>query len=117
MRGISRERGPTASATFPARPADLPARLRERLVPGSFLTISHVLPALQEVAGAYQGAMGLGALRDRDEITALFGDFEFLEPGLVDPYRWRPGLGPAEQEPGDEIANLGACAVARRPEA
>ncbi|WP_158566878.1 SAM-dependent methyltransferase [Actinomadura craniellae] len=97
------------------RPADLLARLRSRLVPGSFLTISHVLPALQDVAAAYQAKMGLGTLRDRDEITALFGDFELLEPGLVDPYLWRPELDPVEQEPGDEIANLGACAVARKP--
>ncbi|SEG87877.1 S-adenosyl methyltransferase [Thermomonospora echinospora] len=97
------------------QPADLLAYLRSRLAPGSFLTISHVLPALREVAKAYQGTMGLGTLRDRDEITALFGDFELLEPGLVEPYRWRPELEPGEQEPGDEIADLGACAVARKP--
>ncbi|MEV5829052.1 SAM-dependent methyltransferase [Spirillospora sp. NPDC052242] len=98
------------------KPAELLARLRDRLVPGSFLTISHVLPALQDVAAAYQGTMGLGTLRDRDEITALFADFELLEPGLVDPFRWRPELDPAEKEPGDEIENLGACGVARKPE-
>jgi hypothetical protein len=97
------------------QPAELLAHLRGRLAPGSFLTISHVLPGLQKVAEAYQGTMGLGTLRDMDEITALFGDFELLEPGLVDPYRWRPELDPAEQEPGDEIADLGACAVARKP--
>ncbi|MGI5164484.1 SAM-dependent methyltransferase [Spirillospora sp. CA-253888] len=99
------------------KPADLLARLRDRLVPGSFLTISHVLPSLREVAAAYQGTMGLGTLRDRDEITALFGGFEFLEPGLVEPYRWRPELDPAEEGPSDEIADLGVCAVARKPEA
>jgi O-methyltransferase involved in polyketide biosynthesis len=97
------------------KPAELLDRLRDRLAPGSFLTISHVLPALQDVADAYQGSMGLGTLRDRDEITALFGDFEFLEPGLVEPYLWRPELEPAEEGPGDEIADLGACAVARKP--
>ncbi|MFB4315266.1 SAM-dependent methyltransferase [Actinomadura sp. 21ATH] len=97
------------------QPAELLAGLRGRLAPGSFLTISHVLPALQEVADAYQGSMGMGTLRGRDEITALFGDFEFIEPGLVDPFRWRPALEPAEEGPGDEIENLGACAVARKP--
>ncbi|MFA1546890.1 SAM-dependent methyltransferase [Actinomadura chokoriensis] len=97
------------------QPAELLAHLRERLVPGSFLTISHVLPALQEVADAYQGTMGLGTLRDKDEITALFGGFELLDPGLADPHHWRPELNPAEQGSGAEIENLGACGVARKP--
>jgi hypothetical protein len=97
------------------KPADLLNYLRDRLAPGSFLTISHALPGLREVAEAYQGAMGLGNLRDRDEVTALFGDFELLDPGLVEPYRWRPELEPAEQEPGDELADLGICAVGRKP--
>lgn len=97
------------------RPADLLAHLRDRLAPGSFLTISHVLPAMRKVAEAYQGTMGLGTLRDRDEITALFGDFEILEPGLVGAGRWRPDLDPPEREPVDDIAELGACAVARKP--
>ncbi|MFF0522157.1 SAM-dependent methyltransferase [Actinomadura nitritigenes] len=96
-------------------PADLLARLRTRLAPGSFLTISHVLPALREVADAYQGAMGLGTLRGRDEITALFGDFDLLEPGLVDPHLWRPDLPPGEPTPTDAPTGLGACAVARKP--
>ncbi|MFD0691899.1 SAM-dependent methyltransferase [Actinomadura fibrosa] len=96
------------------KPAELLARLRGELAPGSFLTISHVLPAMREVAEAYQGAMGLGTLRDRDEITALFGDFELLEPGLVDPYRWRPELEPREVDSGEGIEDLGACGVARK---
>ncbi|MDL4819107.1 SAM-dependent methyltransferase [Actinomadura opuntiae] len=96
-------------------PADLLARLRDRLAPGSFLTISHVLPALREVADAYQGAMGLGTLRGKDEITALFGDFELLDPGLVDPYLWRPDLAPQEVAPAEDLAGLGASAVARKP--
>ncbi|MFD0855664.1 SAM-dependent methyltransferase [Actinomadura adrarensis] len=99
------------------KPAGLLARLRDRLAPGSFLTISHVLPGLQKVADAYQGAMGLGTLRDRDEIITLFGDFELLDPGLVAPYRWHPDLDPAEQD-GDALAeldDLGVCAVGRKP--
>ncbi|MBW8486584.1 SAM-dependent methyltransferase [Actinomadura parmotrematis] len=98
-------------------PGDLLARLRERLAPGSFLTISHVLPALRDVAAAYQGAMGLGTLRGPEEIRALFGDFELLDPGIVDPFRWRPDQAPAEEEPGDDIAGLGAVAVGRKPAA
>ncbi|QFG22321.1 SAM-dependent methyltransferase [Actinomadura sp. WMMB 499] len=98
------------------KPAELLDRLRDRLAPGSFLTISHVLPALQDVADAYQGTMGMGTLRDRDEITALFGDFELLEPGLVDPFDWRPDLDPAEEGPGYEIVGLGAVGVARKPD-
>ncbi|GAA4127970.1 SAM-dependent methyltransferase [Actinomadura keratinilytica] len=97
------------------QPAELLARLCGRLAPGSFLSISHVLPALRDVAAAYQQAMGLGTLRDRDEIKALFGDFELLEPGLVAAHLWRPELDPDGEEPGDEIADLGVCGVARKP--
>ncbi|MBE1534003.1 SAM-dependent methyltransferase [Actinomadura algeriensis] len=96
------------------RPAEMLAKVRDRLVPGSFLSISHALPGLREAAAAYQGATGLGTLRDRDEISALFGDFELLEPGLTEPHHWRPELEPAEEDPEGELDGLGACGVARK---
>ena len=96
------------------RPAEMLAKVRDRLAPGSFLSISHALPGLRDAAAAYQGATGLGTLRDRDEITALFGDFELLEPGVTEAHHWRPELDPAEESPENELDGLGACGVARK---
>ncbi|WP_254716539.1 SAM-dependent methyltransferase [Actinomadura sp. WMMB 499] len=96
------------------QPAEMLAEVRERLAPGSFLSISHALPGLREAAAAYQGGTGLGTLRDWDEIAPLFGDFEMLEPGLVEPHRWRPELDPAEEDPEGALDNMGACGVARK---
>jgi hypothetical protein len=97
------------------KPAELAAHLRRRLVPGSFLTITHGLPGLEGVAKAYQRSMSSGTSRDRDQVAALFGDFELLDPGLVDPHHWRPELDPAEEKSSDEIADLVVAGVGRKP--
>ncbi|WP_370947151.1 SAM-dependent methyltransferase [Amycolatopsis sp. cg5] len=89
-------------------PAGLLARYGSRLVPGSYLAITHV-------SGDHQGA-GLAAatdaikrskspdqvnLRTHAQITALFDGFELIEPGLVGCGEWRPrGPGDIADEPG-----------------
>ncbi|WP_262401900.1 SAM-dependent methyltransferase [Actinomadura sp. CNU-125] len=43
----------------------------------------------------------------------MFGDFELLEPGVIEPQHWRPELEPAEKNHEAELDDLGACGVAR----
>ncbi|MFF5264646.1 SAM-dependent methyltransferase [Actinomadura viridis] len=86
------------------------ARLRDRLARGSCLTISHGTYGLAQVAAMYQQEMGKGTPRHADEIGALFGDFELVEPGLINPFAWRP-----DSPPGDRpTAGLFLCGVGRR---
>jgi O-methyltransferase involved in polyketide biosynthesis len=64
---------------------------RRQLPPGSLLVVSHGCdelddPGIQEVVRNYAQTATAAHLRARDEIAAFFGDFEFVEPGLV----WTP---------------------------
>ncbi|MFC4858116.1 SAM-dependent methyltransferase [Actinophytocola glycyrrhizae] len=81
-----------------ADPAALVARYREQMVPGSYLAVTHMTDDIQEdkisaVAGIVRENRGAGQVfpRTRAEITALFGDFALVEPGLVPTGTWRPG--------------------------
>lgn len=75
-------------------PAQITRELGDALCPGSYLTISH----LSRLTGS--GADGQATVyqppavpvwpRGQPEITALFGAFELIEPGLVPADRWRP---------------------------
>jgi hypothetical protein len=84
-------------------PAESVAKLRDTLVPGSFLAVSHIefrpgqaegttplSEAAKELGEARKKMPPTAPVRDRDRITAFFGDFTLLEPGLVDVWDWRP---------------------------
>jgi len=70
--------------------------LQDRLVPGSFLVLSHAtgeaLPekarqAAERVRADYEEqATNPGVFRSRAEVAALFGDWPLIDPGLV----WTP---------------------------
>jgi hypothetical protein len=73
------------------------ARLRDALVPGSYLVLSHGAlegfepAALDTVREVYQATSNpSGQARTREEIRRFFGDFELVEPGLVWLSQWRP---------------------------
>jgi SAM-dependent methyltransferase len=76
------------------RPAEIIARFRDALAPGSHLVISQVgsgpvsAPG-QEAHDRYVRAAPV-TLRSRGEVTAFFDGFELVEPGLVEPAEWRP---------------------------
>ncbi|RJL35848.1 SAM-dependent methyltransferase [Bailinhaonella thermotolerans] len=105
------------------RPADIAARLREPLPPGSFLAVSHFFdpgPAMPEISEVCRGAeryfdstLGSGRWRTREEILEYFGDFELLDPGLTLLNEWRP----TGDEPGlpPVLHNTFAAGVARKP--
>jgi hypothetical protein len=83
-------------------PDGIVTRLRDALVPGSYLAISHIgselLPdkaAAERAAGVYQRSSEPIRPRSRDRILGFFGDFELLEPGLVPKHQWRPVTGAA----------------------
>lgn len=74
------------------------SRLRDRLVPGSWLVVSHgaaegfIAGEAKAVQGVYQQRTATpGGLRTRDQVLEFFGDgFEIVEPGLVWVPQWRP---------------------------
>ncbi|MEU6415583.1 SAM-dependent methyltransferase [Microbispora sp. NPDC046933] len=76
------------------------ARLREAIVPGSYMVISHAISDLRpEVTGKLAllfanewAAKDDGRLRlpTRAEILPLFGDLDMVEPGVVQLPEWRP---------------------------
>jgi S-adenosyl methyltransferase len=79
-------------------PAGVVACLRDAVPPGSFLVVSHATGDFRpEVAGdvtaVYDKASAPLVLRSRAQVAALFGGFELLPPGLVQPAAWRPDHG------------------------
>ncbi len=71
------------------------AELRNAAAPGSFIALTHVIPegdgdTTRKAAGLYQNAADSMAVRTREEVTAFFGDWELVEPGLTWTPQWRP---------------------------
>jgi trans-aconitate methyltransferase len=85
-------------------PGGVAARLRQELVPGSHLAISHfhdpgqehpeASAKAQQVEKIFNETLGTGRWRTRAEILSYFGEFELLEPGLVPLAEWRPDAEP-----------------------
>ena len=106
------------------RAQDAVGLFRKALAPGSYLALSHGVAELDDLPpGDAEAAMDvfkartatpLGT-RSPDDIKRFFGDFEFVEPGLVRTPLWRP----APDDPTDFADNLRGCnvvaGVARKP--
>lgn len=89
----------------------------DQLPPGSLLALSHAAdvgdPALQQVANNYKTKATLpGHLRKEEEIQALFGDFELVEPGLTWITAWRPDAD--TDRPTPEFRSRGLAGVGRK---
>ncbi|WP_030442382.1 SAM-dependent methyltransferase [Actinoplanes subtropicus] len=99
-------------------PIGILRRLRERMVPGSYLVISHILddPRPHEI-GRILNAAGAPAWypRTREEILPFFEGFELIGPGLTLLPRWQPP-GSADASPPEDVAELRwqAAGVGRR---
>jgi O-methyltransferase involved in polyketide biosynthesis len=83
------------------QPDRIVAELREALVPGSYLLLSHVTSDCQppEVLAAYELSGQTGSalhLRTRAELERYFTGLTMVEPGLVFVTTWRP-------DPGEEL--------------
>jgi hypothetical protein len=85
-------------------PAKIVGTLREAMAPGSYLAISHAcLDTNPDFAATGESAYrsrvaGQLCMRTREEITGLFQGFTLVEPGVVWPPLWRPGVGEAVPE-------------------
>ena len=77
-------------------PAGMVRGMMDRLAPGSYLAISHVVSdearvrqQMTEVSLANTRG-NFGRIRSREEVRAFFDGLEPVEPGLVDIRDWRP---------------------------
>jgi len=72
------------------------ARLTTHLAPGSYIAITHLArdvagDALTETFGRLNETMAESVvLRTREEVAALFGGLEMVEPGVVQLPQWHP---------------------------
>ncbi|HEX6518661.1 MAG TPA: SAM-dependent methyltransferase [Streptosporangiaceae bacterium] len=80
-------------------------RIAADLVPGSYLALTHLArdvegKDLTETFSRLNQMMEESViLRSRDEVTALFGGLEIVEPGVVQLPQWRPEPGTAPTGP------------------
>jgi hypothetical protein len=82
-------------------PVGLIGQLLAPLAPGSYLAISHLASdvhadEMSETFKALSARMAENVtLRSHDEVAALFGGLELVEPGVVQAAQWRPDPGAA----------------------
>ncbi|WP_461124967.1 SAM-dependent methyltransferase [Saccharothrix stipae] len=104
-----------------ADPWRLMAAYRDALAPGSHLAITHVTAdeqdeRLTDVTDLIKDSRSADQLNERshDQVLALFGDFELVEPGLVGCAAWRPaGPGDMSDNPGMNMVIYGGVARKR----
>jgi hypothetical protein len=78
-------------------PAGIVATFRERMVPGSYLVISHVSggenpDSADDAARIWDRSRSSVTLRTRAQIEGLFAGFELVPPGVVTATEWGTGL-------------------------
>jgi hypothetical protein len=71
--------------------------VRDAVVPGSYLVISHESGdfdalATSGITQAYGRSSSPGTARSRAEVERFFDGFELVEPGLVQVSLWRPDV-------------------------
>jgi SAM-dependent methyltransferase len=77
------------------RPADVLARYRAAMAPGSHLVVSHASAdgapdRADEHQSLYRRTATPMTMRSRDEVAALLDGFTLVEPGIVFLPQWRP---------------------------
>ncbi len=99
-------------------PAQIIARLRDALAPGSYLALTHVSAdlvddkeAARRAAAVYDKANARGWPRDREQVLRFFDGFGLVEPGLVPKPRWRPRPG----DPAADLPDISWAGVGRKP--
>jgi hypothetical protein len=100
------------------RPEVLIDRLRDMLVPGSFLAISHGTgegraAAASELKEIYRSTATPVTYRTRAQVRDLFDGWDVVEPGVVWVPQWRPDWPDEVGE--DPASTVVAAAVGRKP--
>ncbi len=97
-----------------SRPADVLARYRDALAPGSHLVLSHasadILPPTRadDHVALYRRTATPMSMRPHDEVLRFFDGFTLLDPGVVGIPFWRPdGAVPAGAERNPGYAGVG----------
>jgi hypothetical protein len=99
-------------------PAGLVRRMTSRLVPGSFVALSHLVSVDPELRSRLTDLMlnltegNWGRVRTKAEVERYFGGLDIIPPGLVEITTWRPDGRAAEEQTLDWIEYGGA---ARKP--
>jgi len=90
-------------------PGGLVRHMMDRLVPGSFLAISHLVSADPELRARLTDLMlnategNWGRVRTKPEVDRFFNGLEVMPPGLVEITTWRPDDTAAEEQTFDWI--------------
>jgi hypothetical protein len=81
-------------------PTEIAATLRAAVPSGSLMALSHFYNPGEDhpdaadeavrVEQLFTNKLGTGRFRTRPEVMSYFGDWELVEPGLVQPAEWRP---------------------------
>jgi len=91
-------------------PDRITAIFRDALAPGSYLALSHGTADFHDetiTGGAtevYEKATAPLVLRSHTQVTALFGGWELIEPGVVQVPLWRPDGKPPRRR---DLAKIG----------
>jgi hypothetical protein len=98
-------------------PADIVAQLRDGLVSGSYIAISHVTESshkqeIEEIRRLYEHTPTPGQPRTPKQVEAFLAGMDIVEPGVVEVTHWHPAPGGTDDSPG---AALMLGAVGRKP--
>lgn len=99
-------------------PAGLMRRMVDRMAPGSFIAVSHLVSddaALrQQMTDFMLAATGgnWGRVRTVEEVAPWFDGLELLDPGLVEASQWRPD---PDDRPQPTLEWIEFAGVARKP--
>ncbi|MFI6982880.1 SAM-dependent methyltransferase [Embleya sp. NPDC050154] len=100
-------------------PAALVERVMDRLAPGSFVVISHLVSADSEVRERLSEFMltatqgNWGRVREAADVESYFTGLELLDPGLVEVSTWRPDGTPGPAQETAEWIEFGGVARKR----
>jgi len=101
-----------------AEPAAVVRRLLDRLAPGSFVVVSHLVSDDRETRDSITKLMldqtggQWGRVRTTAEVKPWFDGFEFVPPGLVEASQWRPT---PDDRPQETMEWHEFAGVARKP--
>jgi hypothetical protein len=98
-------------------PSGIVAQLRDGLVSGSYIAVSHVTESshkqeIEEIRRLYEHTPTPGQPRTPKQVEALLAGLEIVEPGVVEVAHWHPDPAGTDDSPG---AALMLGAVGRKP--